>query len=100
MGAITIAALVICSIAITYLYVMGLCYLCDLYTLSKQKKQEAAEKRRKEELRLAREQAEMKREQDMELRKQRIKARRERVAANNRTHATRVGSGKASAAGA
>jgi uncharacterized protein YaiL (DUF2058 family) len=78
MGAITIAVIVLCALAGTYLYVMGLCYLCDMYTLQKEKKREAEEKRRKERIRIALDQAEAKRKAEIARRKQLAKARRER----------------------
>lgn len=95
----TIAVLVVCGIAVTYLYVMGLCYLCDLYTLRQKKKQEAAERRRKAELQMARYQAEARRKQDIELRKKLAKARKNRgTSATGPIRGGRVGSGRASAA--
>lgn len=61
---------ILCAIVGTYLYVMGLCYLCDLYELRKRKKQAEEEKRRKEELRRALDEAEMRRKTQIERRKQ------------------------------
>ena len=74
----TIAVIVICALAGTYLYVTGLCYICDLYSLQKAKKLKKDEERRKEQLRLALEQAETKRKEEIARRKQLARARRER----------------------
>ena len=84
MAATTLAIIVICVLAGTYLYVMALCNLCDLYARRKQEKQEEEEKRRKKELKLARDQAEMRRKQEMERRKQLARARTQ-----NRRNVTR-----------
>lgn len=85
MGAMTIAVIVVCALAGTYLYVMGLCYLCDLYSLQKEKKKEAEEKKRKEHIRIALDQAAERRKAEIARRKQLMKARRERglVSAEN-----------------
>jgi hypothetical protein len=56
-----IAIFALCAVVGTYLYVMGLCYLCDLYEMKRQKKQEEEEKRRKEKLHQALDEAEKKR---------------------------------------
>ena len=78
MGAMTIAVIVICALAGTYLYVTGLCYICDLYSLQKAKKLKKAEERRKEQLHIALEQAEARRKEEIARRKQLARARRER----------------------
>jgi biopolymer transport protein ExbB/TolQ len=75
MGATTLAVIVICVLAGTYLYVMALCHLCDVYARRKQEKQEEEERRRKKELKLALEQVEMRRKQEMGRRKQLARAR-------------------------
>ncbi len=75
MGAMTIVVLVLCGFVLTYLYVMGLCYLCDLYSLKQEKKREEAEKRRKKELRAALDHVEMKRKEEIERRKRLAKER-------------------------
>ncbi len=69
MGAITIFALVACGFMLVYLYVMGMCYLCDVYKLKQERKRAEAEKRRRKQLRSARERAEKRRELEMERRK-------------------------------
>ena len=74
----TIAVIVICALAGTYLYVTGLCYICDLYSLQKEKKLKREEERRKEQLHLALEQAEAKRKEEMARRKQLARARKAR----------------------
>ena len=78
MGATTIAVLAVGALVGIYLYVMGLCYLCDLYALRKQKKLEEAEQVRKERIREALDRAEMKRKQELRRRKQLARARREK----------------------
>jgi len=71
MRAITVGIIALCALAGTYLYVMGLCYICDVYERNKQKKQQELEKKRKQELRLAVEQAELKRKRALEARRER-----------------------------
>jgi hypothetical protein len=67
----TMGIIAVCALAGTYLYVMGLCYICDLYERNKQKKHQKLEKKRKEELKLTAEQAEVKRKRDLEGRRER-----------------------------
>ena len=69
---------IVCAIVGTYLYVMGLCYLCDLYEAKKQRKQQEEEKRRKEELRRAVDEAEMRRKAETERRRRMADARKQR----------------------
>jgi hypothetical protein len=78
MGATTIAVIVVCALAGTYLYVMGLCYLCDLYSLRKEKQKQEEEKKRKEQIKIALDHAEAKRKAEIARRKGLAKARRER----------------------
>ena len=84
MGATTIAVIVVCALAGTYLYVMALCYLVDLYTERKENLKQKAEKERKERLRQALDAAELKRKKEVQHRRQLTKARNQRgtVAAN------------------
>jgi len=99
MGAMTIVVLVLCCFVLTYLYVMGLCYLCDLYSLKQEKKREEAEKRRKEELRAALDHVEMRRKEEVERRKRLAKERKERSLAAADSKSREHGrSGAASAA--
>ncbi len=74
----TVGVIALSVIVGTYVYVMTLCYLCDLYEQKKEKRRLAEAEKRKEELRRARTQAEMRRTQQMERRKQLAKARREK----------------------
>lgn len=67
----TVGIIALCGLAGSYLYVMGLCYICDVYERNKQKKQQELEKKRKEELKFAVEQAELKRKQELKARKER-----------------------------
>ena len=46
MGATMIAVFVVCALAGTYLYVMALCYLADLYSQRKENLKQEAEKKR------------------------------------------------------
>ena len=78
MGAMTIAVIVVCALAGTYLYVTGLCYICDLYSLQKEKKLKKEEERHKEQLRIALEQSEARRKEEIERRKQLARAKRQR----------------------
>jgi predicted membrane protein len=71
-----LAIFALCAVAFTYMYVMALCYLCDMYERKKQVKQEEAEKRRKELLRQAFDQADVKRREDIERRKRLAETRR------------------------
>jgi hypothetical protein len=84
MGTMTIVAIAVCAIGGMFLYVMGLCYLCDFYALQKEKQKREEEKKRKETLRLAYEHAEKKRKEEVKRRKQMARKRRERgiVSAN------------------
>jgi uncharacterized membrane protein len=85
MGATTIAVLVVCALAATYLYVMALCYLADLYTQRKENLKQKAEKERKEILRQALDAAEMKRKKEEQRRRQLARERKQRgIAAANR----------------
>jgi len=61
-----------------YFYVMGLCYLCDLYEEKKRAKQRAEEKKRKERLHRAIEETEMRRKSEIERRKNLAQARMQR----------------------
>ncbi len=83
MGAVTFVIIAVCIVVGIYLYVMGLCYLCDLHERRKAAKREAEEKRRKEDLQLALEQAEARRRQEIERRKNLAQARRQKPAGNS-----------------
>ena len=67
----TVGIIALCGLAGSYLYVMGLCYICDVYERNKRKKQQELEKKRKEELKLATEHAELKRKRAFEARRKR-----------------------------
>ena len=71
----TVAIVVLCAAVGIYLYVMGLCHLCDLYERRKRAKQDEEEKRRKEKLLWALNEAEIKKKADIERRKQMARAR-------------------------
>jgi predicted Holliday junction resolvase-like endonuclease len=88
MGAISIVLIILCVIVTTYLYVMGLCYLCDVYEQRKLAKRDAEEKRRKEELQRAIAETEMRRQTEVERRKRSAEERRQRgrIAANGASH--------------
>ena len=74
----TIAKLGVAALLVfvgTYFYVMGLCYLCDLYEQKKLAKQRAEEKKRKERLHRAIEETEKKRKSETERRRRLAQAR-------------------------
>ncbi len=73
---VTMVMLIILGvIGCTYMYVMALCYLCDVYERKKLAKQDAHEQRRKEEIHRAIAETEMRRQAET---KRRIKAAEER----------------------
>ena len=71
----TVAIVVLCAVVGIYLYVMGLCHLCDLYERRQKAKQDEEEKRQKEKLLWALNEAEIKKKAEIERRKQMAKAR-------------------------
>lgn len=73
-----IGVIALSAIAGIYLYVMALCHLCDVYERKKLAKQEAEEKRRKEELKRVIEESELRRKMEIERRKKMAEARRQR----------------------
>lgn len=77
MRAMIVGAIALSVIVGTYLYVMGLCYLCDLYERKKLAKKEAEEKNRREELKRVIDETEMRRKAEMERRKKLAMARRQ-----------------------
>jgi hypothetical protein len=79
MGAATIAIIAIFILVCTYLYVMGLCYLCDRYEQRKNARREEEEKKRKQELQRAIEETELRRKTELERRKRAIEERRQRA---------------------
>lgn len=84
MSAATLGIIALCALAGTYLYVTGLCYLCDLHEQKKLNKREEQEKRRKEELHRAIEETERRRKEELARRKQLAETRRQRVHAKGR----------------
>ncbi len=78
MRAMIIVAIILGVLAGIYLYVMALCYLCDVYEQKKLAKQEAEEKRRREDLKRIIEETEMRRRAEMERRKKVAEERRRR----------------------
>ncbi|MBI4830644.1 MAG: hypothetical protein HY801_03630 [Candidatus Lindowbacteria bacterium] len=79
MRAMTWVVVGLCVVVATYMYVMALCYLCDLHEEKKRAKHEAEEKRRRQELQRAFEQVEMQRKHDVEQRKRLAEERRLRA---------------------
>lgn len=79
MRAMTWLVVGFCVAVGTYMYVMTLCYLCDVHEEKKQAKQDAEEKRRKQELHRALEQVEMQRKQEVEQRRRVAEERRLRM---------------------
>jgi len=75
----TIAVIIICGIVSIYLYVMGLCYLCDLYEVRKQKKRDQEEMRRKEKMWKNMADAEALQRAQMERRRQIAEARKQKT---------------------
>jgi type VI protein secretion system component VasK len=78
MRATTVVMVVLGVVVCTYLYVMGLCYLCDLYERRKLAKQDAEEKRHKEELHRAIAETEMRRQAEVQRRMKAAEERRQR----------------------
>ncbi|GAB4347017.1 MAG: hypothetical protein Kow0099_28750 [Candidatus Abyssubacteria bacterium] len=80
MSATTLGIILLCATVGVYLYVMGLCHLCDLHERKQIEKKQADEKRRKEEMQRAYEEAELKRKQEIARRRQLAEARRHKTA--------------------
>ena len=80
MRATTVMIVILGVIVCTYLYVMALCYLCDVYEKRKLVKRDAEEKRRKEELHRAITETEMRRQAEMQRRMKAAEERRQRGA--------------------
>lgn len=78
MQATTVIVIVLGVIVVTYMYVMALCYLCDIYEKKKLAKRDAEEKRRKEELHRAIAETEMRRQAEMQRRMKAAEERRQR----------------------
>jgi predicted Holliday junction resolvase-like endonuclease len=88
MRATTAVIIILCVIVSTYLYVMALCYLCDLYEQRKLAKRDVEEKKRKEELQRAIAETEMRRQSEMDRRRRAAEERRQRgpVVGNGASH--------------
>ncbi len=78
MGTTMIAVLVVCALAGTFLYVMGLCYIADLYSQHKENLKQEAEKKRKELLGQALDAVEAKRKKEELRRRQMVRDRNQR----------------------
>ncbi len=85
MGAAAIGVIALLLLVCTYLYVMGLCYLCDLYEKKQLAKRQDEENRRKQELQRVIEETEMKRKVELERRKRLAEERRQQALMNSRT---------------
>lgn len=70
----TVGIAILCAAVGIYLYVMGLCYLCDLYEERKQRRKEEEEQRRKEQLLQAIEETEKRKKAQVERRKRLAKS--------------------------
>ena len=79
MGAATIGIIALFILVCTYLYVMALCYLCDVYEKKQLAKRQGQEKKRKQELQRAIEETEMRRKTELERRKRVIEERRQQA---------------------
>ena len=78
MGALAIGIIALSILVCIYLYVMGLCYLCDLYERRQNLKRGEAEKRRKQELQRAIEETEARRKAEIQRRKSAMEQRRQK----------------------
>jgi len=80
MKATTLGIIALFILVGTYLYVMAMCYLCDLYDRRQNVKREEEEKRRKRELQRVIEETELRKRADLERRRRAAEERRQRIA--------------------
>ena len=78
MRATTVIFIILGVIVCTYLYVMALCYLCDIYEKRKLARRDVEEKKRKEELHRAIAETETRRQAEMQRRMKAAEERRQR----------------------